>query len=197
MSDSFPIVLASTSPARLALLRNAGIACTGVAPPVDESTLHDADPVRLAALRAAAKARSVTAPGACVIGADQVAWMDGEVFGKPTSPSDHRARLRQLRGRVHTLTTGVVLRLEQAEIALRVDTRLRFRADLADAELDAYVATGEGAGCAGGYAAEGMGGQLIAEIDGDFFNVLGLPLLPVIAALRGLGWRPDFRRPHS
>ena len=66
-----------------------------------------------------------------------------------------------------------------------------------DEELDTYVATGEASGCAGGYAVEGLGANLIARIDGDYLNVLGLPLLDVVGALRALGWRPTFPRPTS
>ena len=188
----FDVVLASTSPWRLRMLRDAGIACTGVTPPVDEDTLQDPDPVRLAELRAAAKARSIHAPDACVIGADQVAHLDGEAFGKPRDPADHVDRLRRLRGRAHTLSTGVVMRHGGAEHAFVEHTVLHFREDVSDAEIEAYVRTGEGSGCAGGYAAEGLGAQLVRRIDGDFFNVLGLPLLRVIDILRGIGWRPTF-----
>lgn len=191
-----PIVLASQSPARIALLAAIGIPASGVRPDVDESAIVHPDPRRLAALRAAAKARSVRAPAACVIGADQVAWMetpDGvAVFGKPTDPTDHLARLRSLRGRRHTLTTAVTLVHPGGEIHLSVDSHLLFRADLSDEELAAYVATREGSGCAGGYAVEGLGAQLVAEITGDYTNVLGLPVPDVIGALRSLGWRPSF-----
>ncbi|MDP2313015.1 MAG: Maf family protein [Pseudomonadota bacterium] len=192
-----PIVLASTSPARLALFRAAGIACTGVAPDVDESRIQAPTPPELAMARAAAKAGSIQASGAVVIGADQVAHLDGAAFGKPTSVEDHRTRLRQLRGRTHTLTTAVVLILDARRLSLQVDAHVRFRADLTDAELDAYVATGEGSGCAGGYAVEGLGANLIAAIDGDYFGVLGIPVLDVLTALRGLGWRPTFPPPPS
>ena len=190
-----PVVLASTSPARLALLRAAGIVCTGVAPGVDESRILAPTPSELAMARAVAKAEAVPVPGAIVIGADQVAHLDGETFGKPLDPADHRGRLRQLRGRTHTLTTAVYLRLDARTARIRADAHLRFRADLSDAEIDAYVATGEGSGCAGGYAVEGLGANLIAAIDGDYFGVLGLPLLDVIANLRLLGWRPTFPTP--
>ncbi|MFZ5477813.1 MAG: Maf family protein [Myxococcota bacterium] len=187
----FPrIVLASTSPWRLAMLRDAGIACEGVAPTVDEATIADPDPARLAELRAVAKARSIA--GDCVVGADQVAHLDGVAFGKPLGPEDHRTRLRQLRGRAHVLTTGVCVRLHGVEHVFREHTSLHFRADVTDAEIAAYVDTREGSGCAGGYAAEGMGAQLIERIDGDFFNVIGLPLLRLIGTLRALGWRPHF-----
>lgn len=186
-------MLASTSPARLALLRAAGVRCEGRAPGVDEDRLSHADPARLAELRATAKAEAIAAPGAIVIGADQVAHLDGAAFGKPLDPADHRARLRQLRGRTHTLSTAVSLVYGAERRHLVRHTRLHFRAEVSDAEIDAYVATGEGSGCAGGYAAEGMGAQLIEWIDGDYFNVLGLPLLDVLGQLRAMGWRPDFR----
>lgn len=190
-----PVVLASTSPSRMALLRAAGIAFTAVSPPVDESTVQDTDPVRVAEGRAALKAGAVHVPGSIVIGADQVAHLDALRLSKPKDPADHRAQLRLLRGRVHTLSTGVVVRLDAREERFVLQSRLRFREDVTDAELDAYVATGEGSYCAGGYAAEGLGAQLIAEIEGDFFNVLGLPVLHVIGALRRFGWRPSF--PHA
>lgn len=198
-----PVVLASTSPYRLSLLRAAGIAACGVAPTCDESAVTHSDPAELAALRAAAKARSVHVPDAVVIGADQVAHVDGQPFGKPLGPDDHRARLRQLRGRVHLLTVGVLLRVTGPEGATLEEhaftetTALRFRADVTDAEVDAYVATGEGSGCAGGYAAEGHGAQLIERIDGDWTNVIGIPIFRLIGALRAIGWRPSFPTPPS
>lgn len=186
------VVLASTSPARLALLRAAGVVCTGVSPGVDESRIVAPTPAALAVARADAKAHAVHVAGAVVIGADQVAHVDGQPFGKPEDPDDHRARLRQLRGRTHTLSTAVCIRLDTRVERLLSHAHLRFRADLTDAEIDAYVSTGEGSGCAGGYAVEGLGANLIAAIDGDYFSVLGLPLLDVIDTLRALGWRPTF-----
>ncbi len=196
----FPVVLASTSPHRLALLRAAGILVEGAAPEADETSVTDPEPRARALGRALLKARSLVRPGAAVIGADQVAHLDGEPFGRPRGPADHRARLRQLRGRTHLLTVGVAILPPDpraAPITFTQDTPVRFRADLSDAELDAYVATGEGAGCAGGYAAEGLGAQLIEHIDGDFANVIGLPVYRVIGALRALGWRPSFPPPPT
>lgn len=187
-----PIVLASTSPWRLQMLRAAGIPCEGVAPLADERSVQDADPVARALGRATVKARSVPRPDAVVIGADQVAHLDDEVFGKPRDPADHLARLQRLRGRAHTLSTGVCIVVPGgAELRFVDQSVLHARADVSDAELAAYVASGEGTGCAGGYAIEGRGAQLFSRIDGDYFNVIGLPLLRVIDALRGLGWRPD------
>lgn len=187
-----PIVLASTSPWRLKMLVAAGIPCEGVAPLADERSVLDLDPVARALGRATVKARSVPRPDVIVLGADQVAHFNGEVFGKPRDPADHLARLRSLRGRSHTLSTGVCIVVPGGPELRFVDQSvLHARADLTDSELAAYVASGEGSGCAGGYAIEGRGSQLFSRIDGDYFNVLGLPLLRVIDALRGLGWRPD------
>lgn len=188
------LVLASGSRWRRQLLADVGVPVVSVAPPVDEETILDPDPVALALARARAKAAAVRAahPGAWVIGADQVATLDGEAFGKPLDPVDHRRRLGQLRGRTHRLTTGVVLLGADVDRAFVEHTDITFRADLSDAELDAYVASGEGAGSAGGYEAEHRGAQLIARIDGDWFNVLGLPVLRLVDELRRLGWRPTF-----
>ena len=194
MTEHPPLLLASASPWRLALLRDAGIPCDALPADVDEAALVAADPVATAALRARAKAEAVArlAPDAWVLGADQVAHLDGEAFGKPVSPDDHRRRLRQLRGRTHRLSTAICLIADGARSERVAHTDLTFRADLSDDELDAYVATGEGSGCAGGYRAERLGAQLIARVDGDWSNVIGLPLPEVIGLLRGLGWRPRF-----
>lgn len=187
-----PLVLASTSPARRRLCADVGLRVEAVAAPVDEASIVDSDPVRLAERRAEAKARAVAAlrPGAWVIGADQVAWLDGEAFGKPADPADHLRRLTQLRGRTHCLTTGVALVRNDAVHRFSEDTRVRFRADLGDDELLAYVRSGEGAGCAGGYEAEHRGAALIEAVEGDWSNVLGLPVFRLQTVLRGLGWRP-------
>ncbi|MEZ4240208.1 MAG: Maf family protein [Myxococcota bacterium] len=196
------LILASTSPYRRRMLQDAGLAVRCEAPEVDERSFgHDAPdspfetaPERLATALARAKAQAVAArfPERWVLGADQVAYdpeEPGAPFGKPEGPDDHLRRLRQLAGREHRLVTGFALLGGPREHVEAVTTRLTFRSDLTDDELRAYVATGEGAGCAGGYAVEGRGAFLIERIDGDLFNVIGLPLLQVITALRGAGWR--------
>jgi septum formation protein len=186
------IILASTSPWRLAMLRDAGIEAEGVAPDVDESTILGVIPEETARHRAVAKAVEVSKrhPDGLVIGADQVAHLDGETFGKPTSTEDWRRRLRALRGRTHTLTTAVAI-AERGEVAdsFAVDTRVAFRSDLSDDEIEDYIATGEGAACAGGYMAEKRGAWLVESIEGDWQNVIGLPLLPLLARLRARGYR--------
>lgn len=127
-----------------------------------------------------------------VIGADQVAHLDGEAFGKPVDPDDHRARLRALRGRTHVLSTGVSFRGPGAVALGRAadfveHTSIHFRADVTDAEINAYVASGDGSGCAGGYRAEGPGAWLIARVEGDWSNVIGLPVFGVLDRLRRCG----------
>ena len=186
-----PLVLASTSPWRLQLLRDAGVPCTPADPQVDEAAIWAADPRALAAARARAKAESVAAirPDALVLGADQVAHLDGEAFGKPRDAKDWLARLRSLRGRTHTLTTGFCLIGQGSRQEQTVDSQVRFRADLDDAELEAYVALGEAAGCAGGYMVERRGAWLIERVEGDWTNVVGLPVFAVVGALRARGLR--------
>lgn len=190
----FRVVLATASRWRAQLLSETGIPVELLAAPVDEAAITAQDPVGLAFARARAKADSVlgllgSVGGVVVVGADQVAHIDGVAFGKPEDPDDHRRRLRQLRGRVHTLSTAVAIRGAPAEVLgehadFVEHTMLRFRSDVSDAEIDAYVASGDGSGCAGGYRAEGPGAWLIEGVDGDWSNVIGLPVFAVLARLR-------------
>jgi septum formation protein len=192
------LILASTSPYRRRLLDAAGIEVRVEAPGVDESEVKLTDPVALARELARRKAAAIAArhPGAWVLGADQVAYAldaqgnpDGEPFGKPLDPEDHLRRLKSMVGRRHALVTGFAL-LDPGEQTVRHETTvLKFRDDLEEAELAAYVASGEGSGCSGGYAADGRGVFLIERIEGDWSNVIGLPVLAVLDLLRARGWR--------
>lgn len=185
------IVLASASPWRRKLLHDAGLDVLGEAARIDETDFDGEGAAGMALARARAKAADVASrhPAAWVIGADQVVHQDGERFGKPTDPADHLARLQSMRGRTHELVTGWVLVGPGTPAEGVCVTRMHVRADLTDDELAAYVANGEGRGCAGGYAAEGLGGFLFSAIEGDWFNVIGLPLFEVQTALRARGWR--------
>jgi septum formation protein len=204
MQLAFPVVLATASSWRAELLRATGLSVELHPAPIDEHAVTAPDPVALAVARAIAKAEAVAAAraddNALIIGADQVAHLDGEAFGKPTDPDDHRRRLGLLRGRVHTLSTGVSFRgaplLRSAGVARSETpvlvwdfvehTQIHFRADTTDAEIDAYVASQDGSGCAGGYRAEGPGAWLIERTDGDWTNVIGLPVFSVLSRLRML-----------
>lgn len=188
------LILASTSEWRRAMLADVGLSARGVAPEVEESLDGANDPVSVATGLARQKAEAVSAryPEAWVLGADQVvcdAVRRTEIWGKPVDAEDHLRRLKGMRGRSHVLVTGWALLGPGVQRVGHCETVLRVRADLSDAELAAYVASGEGSGCAGGYMAEARGAFLFEQIDGDWFNVLGLPILDVFGALRDLGWR--------
>ena len=185
------LILASESPWRRELLERAGVPCEGRAHTIDEHALVESDPVVRARRLALAKARSLVplVPGGWVLGADQVCHLEGRIFHKPVDADDHLDQLRALAGRTHELVTGVALVGQGVEEVLDERTRITMRA-LADDELRAYLATGEGGGCAGGYQVEGRGAQLIERVHGDWFNVVGLPVLRVVSLLRTHGWRP-------
>jgi septum formation protein len=187
------LVLASTSPMRRQLLAAAGLDALGVAPGVDESAVTADSPVQLVRELARRKAHAVAVahPDAWVVGSDQVIFDPdhGEPWGKPADGAQHLERLQALRGRVHHLVTGLCLVGPEGEEVEHELTRLRVRADLGDDELAAYVATGEASGCAGGYAVEGRGAFLFEVVDGDWNNVLGLPLFRLFTLLRKRGWR--------
>jgi septum formation protein len=186
------LILASTSAWRRRMLEDAGLRVRCEAPDVDERATHDPDPAVLAARLATLKARAVArrVGGAYVLGADQVVTDGVAIWGKPVDADDHRRRLRAMRGRSHELVTGFTLIRPDGEERGGIErTRMHARADVTDAELDAYVASGEGSGCAGGYAFEGRGNFLFERIEGDYWNVIGLPLLRVVELLRAEGWR--------
>lgn len=187
-----PLILASTSPWRRKILENAGIAIEAIGPGVDERAVPWVEPGALVAELARRKCRAVAGnhPDRYVLGADQVLFDGEDVYGKPENPAQHLEMLLAMRGKAHTLWTGWCIEgpggvaIEGVKI-----TEMVVRADLSVDEVRRYVETGEGSGCAGGYAAEGLGVFLFERIDGDWFNVQGLPLLDVLGALRSLGWR--------
>ena len=168
------LVLASTSPQRRAILEQLRIPFDVVAPVYEEHDPPDADPVQLVRDHAEGKARSVHAEGCWTLGVDTTVHLEGRTYGKPASAEGARAMLEELAGRTHMVVSGLcllgpgVLRVEDAR------TLVTFRA--ADAgEIDRYVASGEWEGRAGGYAIQGLGARLVARIDGDYLNVVGLP----------------------
>lgn len=185
------LVLASTSKWRKQLLDEAGLFAVSVDPEVDESTIVGENAIATAQLRAAAKATAVFNhhPNAVVLGADQVIHLDGETIGKPSSDVQWKYRLQSMRGRTHLLTTAVAMIADDETEAFEVTTRVRMRADITDAEIDAYIALGEARGCAGGYMVERRGAWLIEVVEGDWLNVIGLPVLHVVTKLRERGWR--------
>ncbi len=190
MNALLKLILASSSESRRQLLQQAGLPTTVVAPQVDEDEVTNSDPTQLAVLRAQLKADAVARlhPQQLVLGADQIVYDGHEIFGKPANANDHTQRLLSMRGKSHQLITGYCLLGPDFRRTGSELTTLTVRADLRDEEIRAYVRSGEGSQCAGGYAAEGHGAWLFSSIDGDWFNVLGLPLLTIIDLLREAGW---------
>ncbi len=185
------LVLASESSFRRKLMESAGLTCESLGAPIDESAIGGDGPIELAIARAQAKARSVHSlrPTHCVVGADQVVHLDGRIFHKPTSSAEWKVQLQALSGRTHELVTAVCVVWPDEEETFCVHSKVRFRADLGDSDLDAYIEWGEASACAGGYMVEGRGAWLIESVEGDWNNVIGLPILPLIGRLRARGWR--------
>jgi septum formation protein len=177
-----PLILASASPQRRAILAEAGFEFEVRPANVDEDEVGD--PAEVAVGNARRKA--VAIPGDLVLGADTVVALGGEILGKPRDAAQAREYIGRLNGRTHEVVGGIALARGGAVVATAVEiTRVTFRASDA-ATLDAYVSTGEWEGRAGGYAIQGHGGALVATIDGDYLNVVGLPLdrLKVLLATR-------------
>ena len=191
------LVLASAAAVRASMLQAAGLSFTVQPARVDEGAVKDAmraedpDGRETARMLAALKARRVSAgaPGAFVIGADQLLVCGEEWFDKPVDVDDARGQLKRLRGRSHTLVTAVSVARDEAEIWGDVACPELTMRPFSDAFLEGYLErAGDGIlACVGGYEAEGLGAQLLAEIKGDWFAVLGLPLMPLLAFLREHG----------
>ena len=178
-----PLVLASASPRRAAILEQLGI--DFVAVPADVEELGEGDPETAARENARRKARAVAAshPGARVLGADTVVELEGRIMSKPAGPDEAARWLRALSGRTHRVLGGLCLAGPTGERKALDSTRVTFR-KLQDAEVDAYVATGEWRGKAGGYAIQGRGAALVRAVEGDYFTVVGLPVAALVDLLR-------------
>jgi septum formation protein len=172
------LVLASRSPQRRAILELLGVEFTVVVPDVEE--LEEGDPATLVVENARRKAAAVDAGGRPVLAVDTEVVLDGRVYGKPADERRAAEYLRALSGRVHEVHGGLVLRSGGAERTAHAVTRVRFRA-LDEAWLGWYLGTGEWRERAGGYAIQGRGAALVEGIDGDPWNVVGLPVPELVA----------------
>lgn len=191
MTDPAPrrLVLASASPARLGLLRQAGFAPEVIVSGVDEDALSAPTPAELALVLAEAKAAAVAAlpevAGALVIGCDSVLELDGEALGKPADAEEATARWKSMRGRSGVLRTGHSLTdtASGRTVSETASTTVRF-GEPTDAEVAAYVASGEPLHVAGAFTLDGRSAPFVDSIDGDPGNVIGLSL-PLLRRLLG------------
>ncbi len=187
------LVLASASPRRLDLLRQIDITPDRIDPAeLDERAMPNETPRRLAVRLAEEKAAVVAArqEGAFIVAADTVVCVGRRVLPKAETEDEARACLSLLSGRAHRVETGVAVVSPTGESASRlVETRVHVKR-LSDAEIDAYIASGEWRGKAGGYAIQGRAGGFVLDLQGSYSGVVGLPLYETLCLLQGLGWRP-------
>jgi septum formation protein len=207
------LVLASASPRRQELLRNAGISFAVQAADIDESPLADESARRCAERLAREKALAVwrTRPADLVLGADTIVVVDSAMLGKPVDDGDAARMLRMLSGRVHQVITGVclvgavisdqwsvasqnsteltseVLRTENRELRTASETTLVTMNEMSNEEIRGYVASGEPMDKAGAYAIQGRASRWIPRIEGDYSNVVGLPVALVYRMLGEMG----------
>jgi septum formation protein len=200
------LILASASPRRAEIMRSAGFVFETIPAGVDETRKGGeapADYVRRLAdskARTAAKkiAGSEVTKTTIVIGADTVVVLEGEILGKPCGKTEARAMLHRLAGRSHEVHTGMaLLRLPDGAARILEEVTLVDFAPMTEREIDDYVATGEPAGKAGGYAIQGFGGRFVRRVSGSYFNVMGLPVARLYEELLAMGVEADALAPNA
>lgn len=191
------MILASRSPRRIELCREAGLDPRVEPADVDEAPVPGESPFHLVERLARAKAAAIaaraaaSAPGELVLAADTIVSIDGELLGKPADEEGARAMLARLSGRTHQVATGVALMRAgepPAAAASFVEVTDVAFYPLTEGEIAAYVATGEPMDKAGAYGIQGAGGRMLVRgIHGDFYNVVGLPIAAVMRRIRAMG----------
>ena len=193
MSPRPELVLASASPRRIELLAQIGIVPDRIEPAdIDETSLRDETPPRLAARLAVSKAQAIAVrdPEAVVLAADTVVAVGRRLLEKAADEAEATRFLKLLSGRNHRVFTGVAVARADRVSHRVVETRVTFK-PLSDHEIATYVATGDWRGKAGGYGIQGPAGVFIIRIVGSHPAVMGLPLHETMNLLTGVGWRPD------
>lgn len=184
------IVLASKSPRRQELLKVIGIDNFEIIPALGEESGNGAkepsDIAKNVAKGKAAEVRCRCGDDDIIIAADTLVFLDGKVLGKPKSEKEAADMLRSLSGRVHSVYTGISVMRGDREITDSVKTDVYFR-EITDDEIASYIKSGEPMDKAGAYGAQGLGSLFVERIDGDFFNVMGLPLCRLYGILKEIG----------
>ena len=188
------IILASASPRRRELLEMAGIPFVIQAADVDESLPQGILPEEAVQLLAQKKARAVDTPNRVVLAADTVVALDGVIFGKPQNEEDARQMLRALSGKTHQVHTGVCLHKDGKEIVFCETAKVEFY-PLTEEEINRYVSSKEPLDKAGAYGIQGKSAVFVEKIDGDYSNVVGLPLARLYQELKQMGI--DIKEWHS
>jgi septum formation protein len=179
-----PILLASTSPQRRAILEQLQIPFDAVAPRYEEDDPPEADAVELVKTHAEGKARSLAAEagGRPVLGIDTAVTLGGRIFGKAATAEEAADMLDKLSGKTHMVVSGLCLLTPAWEVVDHEATRVQFRT-LTPRDIAHYVASGEWEGRAGAYAIQGLGASLVEELEGDYLNVVGLPATLLVRLL--------------
>ncbi|HXU01370.1 MAG TPA: nucleoside triphosphate pyrophosphatase [Polyangia bacterium] len=188
------LVLASASPRRRELLEQLGLLLQVTPANVDETPLPGERPAEYVRRVAAAKCDAVAATRAIdlpIVAADTIVIVDDQILGQPRDEADARRMLLALAGRRHDVTTAYRISFGGRTLDRAVTTTVSFRS-LQPAEVDAYVASGEWKGKAGGYAVQGRAGAFVTELRGSHTNVIGLPLAEVLADLQALQALPGY-----
>jgi septum formation protein len=187
------LVLASRSPQRKMLLEQLGIPFRVVVSDHDEG-VSDGDPAQTVQQNARGKAEDVLAgvdlrPGELVLGVDTVVVSEGEILGKARDAAEAASYVRRLAARRHEVYSGLYLTSRKLAVTTHAVTGVTFRS-LTDAELNAYISSGEWRDRAGAYAIQGIGSGLVKRVDGDYFNVVGLPVAELVRLLTSFGAGP-------
>jgi len=175
------LILASSSPRRRAILEQLGVGFSVEVPDVEE--LSEGDPRDLVVQNALLKLRAV--PGELVLAVDSMVVWDGRAHGKPADTEEAESWLRELSGRWHEVMGGIAIREHGEERTDLAVTRVRFR-ELTDSDIERYLASDEWRDRAGGYAIQELGAMLVEGIEGDYFNVVGLPVPALLRLLPSL-----------
>ena len=188
------LILASQSPRRRELFSLVGLDYTAITSDADENIpfTEPGDFVEQLALRKAGAVKK-DKPGACVVGADTIVWLDGEIIGKPRDPEDAVSILKKLSGKTHTVYTGVAVLTDQGCDVCHDTTEVTMEA-IPEADIRAYVASGEPLDKAGAYGIQGPAAVFVKRVEGCYFTIIGMPMHKLYHMLAKVGIYPDWQR---